>query len=592
MKSIYSSILLLFLVLTGCSNRALVKNETTVQTENLIKARDHFTSGMFHELDGNHKEALLEYYEALLYDTTSHTIYNRIAENHMKIGNYESALRYLEKAKRRTPENTESLQLEADCYFRLNRDEAAIAAYNQVLKVNPYDENARSLLLILYRKTGNERGVAEQYQEMIDLYGENEDWVRKAGLIYLQLGDTGHSLDMFLQFLAKDSTNASFWFTVGGIYEMNQENDKAMDAYQHAIRHDPLFEDAAQKIYNMVRRSDNWEQAIAIFKPVVAENPQVVIARLALAEGYKNTGKADECRSTLKPMIEKDVQIWQLYDIIGRLELDEQNFSQAAKYFRKIIDIDRSNRLGWLFLGFTYSDMDSLDKAEENYRRALRYLPDDPHILTYYGLTLSRQQRDEEALLPLEKAVKIDSTNVNALLGYGLTLNSLERYEEAIRPLNLVLKYDEKNMAAFSTLGFIYDALQWNAECDSLYHRALRIYPDNALLQNNYAYSLSERDEQLDYALQLSRAAVKEEPDNAAYLDTIGWILYKLGNYTEALSYIQKSLDNREESAVVIEHLGDVLFKLDRVAEARAQWQRALDLDPANENLKQKLGIE
>ena len=135
----------------------------------------------------------------------------------------------------------------------------------------------------------------------------------------------------------------------------------------------------------------------------------------------------------------------------------------------------------------------------------------------------------------------------------------------------------------------LYDQLKMYEKCDSLYNSALKIYPDNDLLMNNYSYSLSERDIELDKALSLAKKAVAAQPENGAYLDTIGWIYYKLGNYELALEFIKQSLENREESPVVIEHLGDVYLKLGYPDEAKIYWRRALQMDTDNEELKQKI---
>jgi tetratricopeptide (TPR) repeat protein len=135
----------------------------------------------------------------------------------------------------------------------------------------------------------------------------------------------------------------------------------------------------------------------------------------------------------------------------------------------------------------------------------------------------------------------------------------------------------------------IYDELKIYDKCDSLYENALRLFPDDPLFLNNYAYSLAERSEKLDFALEMAKKAVAAEPENDAYQDTIGWIYYRMGIYNLALLHIKKSVEDRQDSAVVIEHLGDVFLKLGDLKEAKSQWKRALEIDKDNERLKQKI---
>jgi Tfp pilus assembly protein PilF len=135
----------------------------------------------------------------------------------------------------------------------------------------------------------------------------------------------------------------------------------------------------------------------------------------------------------------------------------------------------------------------------------------------------------------------------------------------------------------------VYESLGQFEKSDSLYEAALNKFPDNALLLNNFSYSLSERDIRLDEALEMIKKALTIVPDNGAYLDTIGWIYYKWKNYPEAEKYIKQAIEVRENSAVVFEHLGDVYYELQQFDLARDNWKKALDIQPSNENLKLKL---
>jgi tetratricopeptide (TPR) repeat protein len=135
----------------------------------------------------------------------------------------------------------------------------------------------------------------------------------------------------------------------------------------------------------------------------------------------------------------------------------------------------------------------------------------------------------------------------------------------------------------------VYDGLRRFGESDSLYEMALVLDPDNHLALNNFAYSLAERGIQLERALVMSTKAVAAQPDNPSYLDTIGWIYYRMGNYRRALEEVSKAVTKGEASAVVIEHLGDIHFKLGDRAKAVEYWKRALGLDANNTALRGKV---
>ncbi|TFH02609.1 MAG: tetratricopeptide repeat protein [Calditrichales bacterium] len=589
MKKIVYILLSSGLLLISCGKREIYKVHE-ISRDHEMKARDHFTTGMFFELENKHENALIEFYQALLYDSTSATIYNRIAENHMALGRYESALRYLEKSLNLRPNFAETFRLMADCHYRLKNDDESIEYLKKVLVLDPFDDNARSLLLILYRKTNNFIGLAQQYEQMIYVYGEDEDWVRKAATIYLENEQFDDAEALFRQYVYYDSTNAGMWFSLGITQQLKGATEQALVSYQRATELSPRVTEAAERIFEICRKEQKWEELIDIFNRFI-ETPQVTVYRLGVAEAYISRENKDfeKAEAAIDPLLDQKNAPWQAYDIMGRIQWGKRNFTRAADNFQRIIDIDSHNRIGWIFKGFVLSDSDSINKAELHYQSALKYLPQDHFLLTFHGIMLQRLNRDEEAILQFRQAISIDSTYVNALVSYGISLNRLQRFEEAITPLKKALKLEADNYTALTTLGMLYDQLKQYAACDSLYENALKHYPEDPLFLNNYAYTLAERGERLDKALEMAKTAVKAEPENGAYQDTIGWIYFQLKNYNLALFHITKSIENRESSAVVYEHLGDVYLKLKDYKSAIEKWLLALEIDKENERLINKI---
>jgi len=587
MKNLIILLSILFII-SGCST-SHISQQPKIDKSNNIKARDHFTEGMFKELDGENEKALVEYYDALLYDSTSATIYNRIAKNHITLGRFESALIYLNKSEKLESNNIETQRLLSTCYYRLKRDEDAIRHLEAILEMDPFDEDSRNMLILLYRKSQNYLGLAYQYENIMNIYGNDENLVRRTSSIYLKNGDSESAKILFLRYLETDSTNSGMWYSLARLYEIDGEIDLAIDGYLKSYKYSVETNEALERLHVLYKQKNQWEEIVDLFEPLVAADSTNYSGKLALAEAnfyLENKGLAKSILLNLKSI--KRLQ-WPVFNLLGRIEFEDKNYSEAKKYYQQLIDLDTTSRIGWLFLGFIYSDMDSLDKAAEHYQFALEKLPEDPYLLSFYGLTLNRMDKNEEAIYQLEKALKIDSENINALVTFGLTLNKVGRRKEAIPPLKKAILIDPDNINAYTTLGMIYEELKLFNASDSLYEKALEIFPDNDLLLNNYAYSLADRGLYLNRALTMSKIALEAEPENGAYLDTMGWIYYKLEQYNLALEYIQKSLSNREESPVVIEHLGDVYFKLGDHSNANFYWNKALELDPDNEKLEAKI---
>ena len=126
-------------------------------------------------------------------------------------------------------------------------------------------------------------------------------------------------------------------------------------------------------------------------------------------------------------------------------------------------------------------------------------------------------------------------------------------------------------------------------DSDRIYEEALKLEPNNHLIMNNYSYSLSVRGEKLPRALEMSKKAVEQQPKNASYLDTMGWIYFRLGKFDDAKNYIIQAVDAGNASAEVNEHLGDVYYRLNDSQKAVEYWKKAVELDSKRESAKERL---
>jgi tetratricopeptide (TPR) repeat protein len=213
----------------------------------------------------------------------------------------------------------------------------------------------------------------------------------------------------------------------------------------------------------------------------------------------------------------------------------------------------------------------------------------NPDGWAYLALTYLQDENFQEVVDVLEDARKIvpDDFQINLYLGVGY--GRLQRTDESLEALERAHRIDPKDLRAIVQLALVYDTHKRFAESDSLYEEALRIDGKNHLVLNNYAYSLADRGLQLERALEMARLAVDAQPNNPSYLDTIGWVYFRLGQYEQAELYIKKAVEQGEASAVVHEHLGDVYYMIDEKEKALEQWNTALEMDATNQALREKI---
>lgn len=178
-----------------------------------------------------------------------------------------------------------------------------------------------------------------------------------------------------------------------------------------------------------------------------------------------------------------------------------------------------------------------------------------------------------------------DMIEVESALGDALRAE--EKFSEAAaaytRAIDLAGDPKPAHWVLFYTRGISYErAGEWpKAEAD--FREALKLEPGQPLVLNYLGYSMVEKHENLDEALAMIEAAAKAQPDDGYITDSLGWVLYRLGRYQDAVAPMLRAVELTPDDAVINDHLGDVLWKVGRKREAEFQWRRALSFGPADD---------
>ncbi len=550
------SIIAILIALNSCAFRSGVVNPSRpVKHKISFKARDHFLQGLYHQQKGQYDEALVEYYQALHFDSTSATIYRTIGQNYMLLGHYEMAESMLKKALRLDRGNPRTLNLLVECALRRGDNDGAARYLHAYLQVRPYDRDARQMLILLYQQKGDLKALAAQYKTMLRLYGPQKDVLMKLVQIDIKNNKFDSAAQNARALLKIDSTDSRSYFLLGLIKEQKMQPDSAEYYYIRALKFQPAFVQALERLAFLYQTQKKWASLIPYLKRAIRADSTFEQGQIMLGETYFYLNQFDSAKTVLLPLLKKPDIPLGVYELLGRIELSLKHYAAAKKYFKTIVTRQPQNKMGWLLLAFTYSDMDSTRQAADIFKNLSQKYADDALIWAFYGSTLQTLEKYDEAIAAFQKALTLQPDNESALAG----------------------------------LAVIYENRKQYAKCDSIYEIGIKRLPESAMLLNNYSYSLAERGKDLNKALKLAQRANQLEPNNAAYLDTYGWVLYKLGKYQQAADYIKKSIELRANSAVVIEHLGDVYKAMGQKEKALDYYRKAFDLKPDDKNLKKKI---
>lgn len=216
---------------------------------------------------------------------------------------------------------------------------------------------------------------------------------------------------------------------------------------------------------------------------------------------------------------------------------------------------------------------------------------------------LRRAAKPDAAIEVLDQLTREFSDQPTVYSALGDLLRQQEDYAKAVTAYDTAVSLMEQNDVASWFLlyarGISLERLhQWDrAEAD--FRAALELNPDRPEVLNYLGYSLVEKQIKLDEALSMIERAVAARPDSGYIVDSLGWVLYRLGRYDEAVAHMEQAVALMPVDAVVNDHLGDVFWAVGRYLEAEFQWKRALSfVDPEDtdseadpERIRRKLEI-
>ena len=272
-------------------------------------------------------------------------------------------------------------------------------------------------------------------------------------------------------------------------------------------------------------------------------------------------------------------------------------YSRIAEYLRP----DHTDAI--LLSAQLLDELQRYDLAVATYKRVDR---DNPSYLSAElgrAEALRRADRMEAAIEVLEQLTRSHGDMPAVFVNLGDFRRQLQEFDLAIAAYDAALaQYDQVDRSQW----FIYYARaisherldHWElAEAD--FRKALELNPDQPQVLNYLGYSLVEQQVKLDEALSMIQRAVEERPDSGYIVDSLGWVLFRLGRYEEAVPHMERAAELMPVDPVVNDHLGDVLWAVGRKREADFQWRRALsffDSEVASEEvnpdrIRQKLDL-
>lgn len=521
-------------------------------------ALSHFIDGSVYEMKGEYAQAALEYLEAMRFEK-NHAMYFALAKCYSALNKPALAMEAAREAVRLAPEKLDYRRLLADISSAAYDFDGAASQYEQILARDSTSIDVWYNLARVYQARKPLKAL-ETYEHITAHFGPEWEVLLQTAELANKLGENARAATALKAMVEIDPSNKELKRTLAQTDVRAGNLDEAITLYRDLHDIDPANLEYQAEIAGVWLLKKDYHRAAELFDTIlsrdtVSADVKVHIGELYYAQIEKDSTLIPLTRTIFERIRDSHPDDWRPYWFLGGIASLEKDDSLAVRSFRKVTELASWNADGWVFLSSVYLTKNDFSRSVSILEAAEKAVPEDFRVNFFLGVAYSRTGRNPDAARVLEKARQINPRDVEAI----------------------------------AQLALVYDSMKKTEESDSLYEEALRLDPANHLVLNNYGYSLAERNLQLDRALQMAKKAIEAQPDNPSYLDTIGWVYFRLGRYRDAEVYVKRAISKGEVSAVVHEHLGDIYYKLNDTEHALEHWNAALKLDENNSALRDKI---
>jgi tetratricopeptide (TPR) repeat protein len=505
--------------------------------EQRIEAFARFASGVSKELQEKGGEALEEFFRAALADPKNEQLVLDVSRRLIQGQQLEKAAILLGESSKSPEASANLLTLLGLVYAKQERVEEAVAVQRRAMKKAPKSLAAYRALSELYLKKENASAALSVLGEASKIEGAALDF-------YLGLAEA-YGFYLRQKPDQAEAVKPSMKAALDQVYEAKPENQLVLLQLAEG--------------YQVIK---DLPRATSIYLDLLKKFPNAPGLRERLTNLFLQGGEKGKAVELLQGMIrDNPTRHPEAYFILANLLREEKKYGEAAEQLERMIIVK--------------------DDAEP----------------AYYELAEMQNlaEKPEKALAVLEKAKgKFGDGFINRFYR-AITYNRLKKYDKAVEELTAAevmaraTAPERLTHQFYFQMGAAYERNKDYAAATKYFEKCLEMEPDFAEAQNYLGYMWAERGENLERAKILIEKAVKQEPENAAFLDSMAWVLYKLNQPKPALEWMLKAMKHiEEEDATLYDHLGDIYASMKDYGKAREAWDKSLKIE-VNTEVKKKL---
>jgi tetratricopeptide (TPR) repeat protein len=474
---------------------------------------------------------------------------------------------------------------------KINEDmlKQAIDQYKQITAKDPKDLESWLSLGRLYRVAGDNVEAEKSYKHAMDINPNSEDALTGLAMVYSDVGDVKKAIEMLRVVTERDPSPRTLE-ALAQAYDQTRDYKKAAEVLKKAIELVPDNARFKRQLAQNLLLSEQYDEALKLYTEIAGEDPKDPQTQLRISEIYRQKREYDKARAALDKARELDSENLDVrYEDVNLLA-DQGKTDEAVKALKSMLadmvkksysESEKANRVMLLErLSQLYRSQKKYDEAMDAFKQMSALDPENNAIKLSHASLLAEMGKVDEAVAEVRKLHTGEKPKDRELeLAVAQLYDRGKRYPEMAKALDAAEKLSDTKQekeGIYFARGAMFERMKKYDAAEAEFRKVLEIEPDDAKTLNYLGYMFAEAGMKLEEAAKLVGRALEIDPQNGAYLDSLGWVYYRQNKLPEAENLLVQALAKIGKDPTVHDHLGDIYFKQGKTRDAIIQWQASM----------------
>jgi tetratricopeptide (TPR) repeat protein len=545
----------------------------------------------FYRLQNRVPAALQVLQDAVVKNPEEVSVYIDWASTLASEGRKSDAEAVLDRLRKQLPSSAAAAVAIGDLYFRRQETDKALTEYRRGLTVAPNDFETKKRLQDLYLST-NQTQLASDFDRELMKEAPKDVIIRvDHGRLLMAQGKFNEAI-IFLQKVVADAVDSpeAHYYLAMALWQ-NGDLGQAHGALLDALKASENLPIALQALARLSLAQGNSSGAEIYASELVQAHPADPAYRQLLAETLAQQGKTQTAEQQILIAVrllpnDSDIRLSS-----AKIYSAEKRWTEAQKEFETCLRLDPHNVTALSQFADFLMAQNQLPQAFDRVREYVNDNPNDANGHVILGALNFQEKNYSSARTEFERAIQINPNNVQAYLRLGKVFETQGQTDLALSRYEKALDQQPQLAPLAAMVGNLYVNKGDLETARKYYAQALSADPNFAIANANMAWIDAEQGKNLDIALGLAQKAKSLMPELLSITDTLGWVMFKRGNYGAAIPLLNECIRKSPESAEFRYHLGMTLVANGQKEKGRDQLQEALRLKLRDTEAKQVRGV-